>query len=128
MGWLPRIYRSILPRDSTSRSRTEWQRWKRRFEQYKSASGLDKEEEGRQVSTLLYCLGEEANDVLTSTSISEEDRKKYGKVMEKLDAHFDVRKNIIFERARFNQRNQIDGKTAEEYITVLYSLPANSAR
>ena len=100
----------------------EWPRWKRRFEQFKSASGLDKEEEGRQVSTLLYCLGEEAHDVLTSTSISEEDRKKYGKVMEKLDAHFDVRKNVIFERARFNQRNQLDGETAEEYITVLYSL------
>ena len=52
--------------------------------------------------------------------MSEEDRKKYGKVMEKLDSHFDVRKNVIFERARFNrQRNQLDGETAEEYM---YSL------
>ena len=100
----------------------EWPRWKRRFEQFKSASGLDKGEEARQVSTLLYCLGEEAHDVLTSTSISDEDRKKYAKVMEKLDAHFDVRKNVIFERARFNQRKQLDDETAEEYITALYGL------
>ena len=43
----------------------------------RARSGLDKEDEGRQVSTLLYCLGEEAHDVLTSTSISAKDRKKY---------------------------------------------------
>ncbi len=35
----------------------------------------ESESELRQVSTLLYCLGEEASDVLTSTNITEEDRK-----------------------------------------------------
>ena len=29
---------------------------------------------------------------------------------------------MIFERARFNKRNQLDGKTAEEYITAQYGL------
>ena len=64
-----------------------WAKWKRRFEQFLSASGLDKEDEARQVSTLLYCLGEEAEGVLASTNISEEARKKYKDVMEKLDEH-----------------------------------------
>jgi len=54
-----------------------WAKWKRRFEQFLSASGLDKEDEPRQVSTLLYCLGEEVEGVLASTNISEEVRKKY---------------------------------------------------
>ena len=31
--------------------------------------------EARQVSTLLYCLGEEAEDVLTSANDSEVDKK-----------------------------------------------------
>ena len=100
----------------------EWLKWKRRFEHFLSASGLDKEDEARQASTLLYCLGEEAHDVLASTNISTEDSKKYSKVLKKFDDPFDVRKNIIFERARFNKRNQLDGETAEEYITVLYGL------
>ena len=100
----------------------EWLKWKRRFEQFLSASGLDKEDESRRVSTLLYCLGEEAHDVLTSTGISAEDKKVYSKVLEKFDGYFDVRKNVIFERARFNKRNQLDGETAEEYITALYGL------
>jgi len=33
-----------------------------------------------------------------------------------------VRHNVIFDRARFNQRNQHPGETAEEYITVLHKL------
>ena len=36
----------------------EWVRWKRRFEQFLSASGLDKEDDARKISTLLYCLGD----------------------------------------------------------------------
>ena len=33
-----------------------------------------------------------------------------------------MRKNTIFGRARFNQRNQFAGESAEQYITTLYSL------
>ena len=55
----------------------DWQKWKRRFEQYRHASGLATETEQRQVSTLLYCLGKQAEDVLFSTGISVDDRKKY---------------------------------------------------
>ena len=58
----------------------EWPKWKRRFEQYREAFGLAEKGEQRQVSTLLYCLGEEAEDsaeeVLDTTRISGDDRKK----------------------------------------------------
>ena len=103
----------------------EWLRWRRRFEQFRVASGLSKEDEERQVSTLLYCLGEEADDVLTSTNISTESRKKYDDVLAKFDAHFQVRKNIIFERAQFNRRTQEDEESVDQFITNLYSLAEN---
>lgn len=35
--------------------------------------------------TLLYCMEEEANDILTSTKISAKNQKKYAKVMKKVD-------------------------------------------
>ena len=82
----------------------EWEKWKRRFEQFRLASGLSAESKERQVSTLLYTLGEDAEDVLSSTNISEDNRKKYAEVMSKLDSFFQVRKNVIYERARFNRR------------------------
>ena len=42
----------------------EWPKWKRRFEQYREASRLAEKGELQQVSTLLYCLGDEAEAVL----------------------------------------------------------------
>jgi hypothetical protein len=53
----------------------EWLRWKRRFEQFRLASGLSEESDERQISTLLYCMGEDVEDTLTSTTITEEERK-----------------------------------------------------
>ncbi len=46
-------------------------------------------------------------------------------VMEKLDGFFKVRHNVIFERARFNMRNQLPGEAAEKYIAELYRLADN---
>ena len=100
----------------------KWPRCKKWFQQFRSASTLDGEAEDRQVNTLLYCMGEEAENVLSSTGISDEDRKKYDKVVEKFDLYFAVRCNVIFERARFNRRVQHEGELAETYISELYEL------
>ena len=103
----------------------EWPKWKRHFEQYHVASGLAKEDDERQVNTLLYCLGEEAEDVLTSTHITSESRKKFTNVLQKFNEFLKVRKNVIFERARFNQRSQGNTETTEQFITSLYNLAAD---
>ena len=114
---------NLAPPDSFNfRNPDDWPRWKRRFEQYRVASGLSDDSPEKQVNTLLYCLGEQAEAVLTSTNTSAEDRKLYDTVITKLDGFFKVRKNVIFERARFNRRNQQQGDSAEQYIIVLYEL------
>ena len=75
----------------------------------------------QQVSTL-YCIEEEAESVLTSTGITEEEQKLYATVIAKFNELFS---NIIFERPRFNQQNQQDGEMTEAYIKKLYR-PANN--
>ena len=77
----------------------QWPHWRKCFKQFLIASGLAEEAEERQVNTLLYSLGDNAEDVLRSTNILEEDRKKYGKVLETFGQFYQVRKNIIIERA-----------------------------
>ena len=99
-----------------------WLKWKNRFEQFRVASGLKQEDGPRQVSTLLYCMGEEADSVLSSTNISEADREKYDSVMAKFDDFFKVRRNVIFERAKFNRRVKLEGESIEQFITALYTL------
>ena len=39
----------------------EWPRWRKRFEQYRIASGIGSQSEAQQINRLLYCLGEESN-------------------------------------------------------------------
>ena len=45
------------------------------------SSGLVEQDEQRQVSTLLYCMGEEADEVLTSTNATAEERSNYDEVV-----------------------------------------------
>ena len=66
----------------------EWPKWKRHFKQYRQALGLVDKEEQRQVSTLLYCLGPDAEEVLDTTRISEDNEKKYEKVIDEFYKYF----------------------------------------
>ena len=74
---------------------------------------------------MLYCLEEEAEAVLASTNVEEDKRKVYETVVTKFNEFFKVRKNVIYERARFNCLNQLHGETSEQYIMVLYDLVEN---
>lgn len=42
-------------------------------------------------------------------------------MIEKFDEYFKVEQNVIFERARFNKRNQFKGESMGEYLTTLCS-------
>ena len=64
-----------LPESFNFKNPDGWLKWKHRFTQYRDVSGLSAEVQVRQVSMPLYCLGEEANNVLASTNIIEENRK-----------------------------------------------------
>ena len=97
----------------------DWPRWKQRFEQFRVASGLVDQDTKKQVSTLLYCLREQAETVLSSTNITEEQRKVYDTVIGKFDSFFKVTRNVIFERAQFNRRVQLEGESAKQFIVEL---------
>jgi len=64
-----------LPNPFCFKKTEEWPKWQHRFEQYRVASGLAGREEEQQVSTLLYCLGEDAEDILDTTRITVDDKK-----------------------------------------------------
>ena len=100
----------------------EWPKWARRFERFRKASGLAEKEEEAQVNTLVYSMGDEADDILRSFRLSEEDDKKYSVVKAKFDGHFVKRRNVIYERAKFNQRCQEPGESVDSFITALYGL------
>lgn len=100
----------------------EWPKWIRRFERFRIASGLELQPEENQVNTLIYTMGDEAEDIVTSLRMTEEEAGEYVTVKQKLERHFVVRRNVIFERAKFNQRQQEQGETVDSFITSLHCL------
>ena len=67
-------------------------------------------------------MGEEADDIVVSFGLTTEEAKQYSVVKGKFEAHFVVKRDVIFERAKFNLRSQQDGESVDTCITDLYCL------
>ncbi|XP_020610156.1 uncharacterized protein LOC110048720 [Orbicella faveolata] len=116
-------FRVQLPEKFDFSRQEEWPKWSRRFERFRQASGLVKEEEEEsQINTLVYAMGDQADDILNSFQLSATQLKQYHTVKTKFDEHFVVRRNVIFEQAKFNQRRQEEGETVDTFITALHTL------
>lgn len=100
----------------------EWPRWLQRYERFASASGLNAKEEVQQVNTLIYCMGSKADEIMATFGLTNEQARKIKTVKGKFQNHFIVRRNVIFERAKFNARKQQPGEPVETFITALYGL------
>ena len=105
----------------------EWEKWIRRFNRFRIASELHKKSEEIQVDSLIYAMGPSADDVLTTFEFDEGEEAKFDVVKAKFDQYFNVRRNVIYERAKFNQCRQEVEESAEEFITSLYCLAENCA-
>ena len=70
------------------------------------------------MNTLVYT---EADDILISFKLSKNDRKKY-EVVKKFTSYFIKRRNVIYERARFNCRRQEEGEAVDAFIMDLHCL------
>ena len=92
----------VPPPDKFSSKPEDWTRWIRRFERFRKATGLDQKSGENQVHTLVYSMGEEADDIMVSFGLTADDAKQYRVVKNRFESHFIVKRNIIFERAKFN--------------------------
>ena len=73
-------------------------------------SGLLNQSEEGQVNMLIYGMGDEAEDILYSFGLSDDDQKKYD-IVKIFDDHFIPTRNTIFEWARFNRWVQEEGES-----------------
>ncbi|KAM7298469.1 adenylosuccinate synthetase [Ixodes scapularis] len=103
-------------------SPSEWPKWKKRFERFRTASGLCTKPEEHQIDAFLYIMGDQSEDVLSTFQLSAEDSKNFDVVLQRFDSYFIPKRNIMFERARFNMRSQQDGESIEEFATTLHTL------
>ena len=111
------------PPDSFAFDRpNEWDDWKQRFVRYRLATKLNKEDGEVQVSSLIYAMGPEAENIFKSFALSEEDQKKFDEVLKKYDDYFYPKRNVIHERVCFHSRVQRPGEKVEMFIRAVYDL------
>ena len=113
---------NVPPPEKFSFKPEEWIKWIRRFERFRTATGLEEKSKEMQVNTLIYSMGDQADDIFLSFGLSEDEAKDYNVVRKKFEEYFVVKKNVIFERAKFNSRVQRDGESVDNFITDLYCL------
>ena len=74
------------------------------------------------MNTLIYVMGDEADDIWSSFGLTECEKTQYDTVCAKFESHFVKRRNAIFKRAKLNQRRQEEGESTDGFITTLYVL------
>ena len=68
-------YQVSPPESFTFSKPEEWPKWIRRFGRFRVASGLDMKSDEMQINTLIYSMGDKADDILGSFRLSEEEVK-----------------------------------------------------
>ena len=87
----------------------------------KDKEDAPEEDQVNSIDSLIYHMGVEAEPILKTFGLGDADAKIYKKVYDKFDSYFIKRRNVIYERAKFNSRMQ-DDEPVDAFITELYSL------
>lgn len=110
------------PSEFNFREPNQWQAWKERFQNFRLASKLYKDDDQVQIAALLYSMGPEADKILKSFSLTAEERENFDTVLQKFSEYFVPERNIIHTRAQFHKRNQKQLESIEEYVRSLYDM------
>ena len=101
----------------------KWKKFRLAWSNYSLATELNKKTEAIQVATLLTVIGEEARDVYSTFDWSDEGNKsKIEPVLQQFADYCQPRKNVPFQRYRFNKRAQEAGESYDQYKTALRKL------
>lgn len=63
-------------------------------------------------------MGDRADDTLLSFKLSQKEQRSYDIVMDKFKTYFGEKTNVIYERARFNQRWQEANETVDDLFKL----------
>ena len=96
----------------------EWPNWRKRFERYRSATELNKADEERQVNTLIYTMGPQAETIFAQLGLTEAQRVNKKNVSDAFDKYF----QLIHWRSIFHQRFQKSDESIEAYLRALFEL------
>ena len=88
---------------------------------FRLVTKLHKEASEVLVASLKYSMGPEAEEIVRTFAMSEEEEKNFDLVLRKFDEYFKPKVNIVRKRRIFQQRLQQANENEETYLRVLYT-------
>ena len=107
---------------------TNWKKFHLDWNNYEIAACLKDSEnpavnKSLRTATLLTCIGSDALDVYEGLEFeTEDDKKDIDIVLQKLQHYRIGETNEIYERYRFNKRDQEPNESLDAYVTALRTL------
>ncbi|KAL4706285.1 hypothetical protein ACJJTC_017452 [Scirpophaga incertulas] len=108
----------INPPERFSFLPTDWAVWINRFKRYLQLSGQAEASNDDRINCLIYCMGGKAEEILLQFKKTDE----YEVIVENFNNYFNPKKNVVFERFKFNSRKQNEDERVDDFITNLYKL------
>lgn len=99
-----------------------WPKWIKRFGRYISVTELVKKSDKDKIDLLYYRMGEKSEEILLQVMPNITEANTFIEVKEILNLYFAPKKNVVFERYKFNARVQEQGESIDSLVTALYSL------
>lgn len=97
-----------------------WERWKKEFQFYMTATESNDKGEDVKTSRLLTAIGERAREIYYTFTFAEAaDSMKLEPVIAKFDEYMNPKKNIPYLRFKFFSYNQSEGQSIDDYVTEL---------
>ena len=102
----------------------KWRKFLNAWTNYALATELDTKPQPVQVATLLTVIGEDSREVYSTFKdwAADGDARRIKPVLQRFAAYCEPRKNVPFERYKFNKRVQEAGEQYEQYKTALLKL------
>ena len=107
-----------------SNTADKWRKFLAAWENYALATELGDKPQSVQVATLLTVIGEDGREVYSTLRdwAHDGDDRRIVPVLRKFAEYCQPRKNVPFERYKFNKRTQESGESYEQYKTTLRKL------
>ena len=102
---------------------TNWNAWKKAWTRYEVATGVNRQEQLVRVPTC--CQLEDATKAFDGFELGETQDDSKTDVLAKFDEYCEPRTQVIYERYRFNNRNQEPGESIASYLTELRTIAKN---
>ena len=101
-----------------------WKSWKQLWDAYETVTGLNEKDSKLRVATFVTCIGPDALDIHNGLPFqNDEEKGDMNKILELWNSYCIGETNIIYERYKFNNRNQDLNESIETYASAYVPWP-----